>query len=183
LLIGGYSFGNIIASALATAYPDLAAGLILLDPLPPGTAGMTSDEVETLIPSELMRFLSALSARARTQIKMNAQSMSIEADRQAGHQELVDNLRVPIYLINATKPLNHLAGVQTNSSPGSCLEWMLDRQRASMAEQAWSDILGNLLVGTERIAGDHFSMFTRTHAGSTTRAIKQAADALEAIIA
>jgi thioesterase domain-containing protein len=143
---------------------------------------MTSDEVETLIPSELIRSLSALSARALSQIKINAQSMSIDADRQAGHRELVANLRVPVYLINATNPLSHLAGVQANSSPGSCSEWMLNRQRASMAEKAWSDILGNLLVGTERIPGDHFSMFTRTHAGSTTRAIKQAADVLETII-
>ena len=182
LLVGGYSFGSIIAIALAVAHPELAAGVILLDPPPPGTAGMTSDEVETLMPCELKRSLSALSARALTQIKINAQSLSIDAERQAAHRELVANLRVPVYLINATDPLSHLSGVQVNSSPGSCSEWMLNCQRASIAEKAWSDILGNLLVGTERIAGDHFSMFTRAHAGSTTRAVKQAANVLEAII-
>jgi pimeloyl-ACP methyl ester carboxylesterase len=180
LLVGGWSLGGTIAVALAAAHPDLVAGVILLDPPPPGTAAMTLAEAECLIPSGNTRSSGGFSALVRAQLKLNAQSLSLDADCQGGQRDLVANLKAPVYLVSATDPLSHQAARGANlKSPNSCSEWMLSRQRASMAESAWSDILGNLLVDTERTAGDHFTMFTHTHAASTTEAVQRAADALE----
>lgn len=181
LLVGGWSLGGTIAIALAAAHPDLIAGVILLDPPPPETAAMKSDEAERLIPGGNTRSSGGFSALVHTQLQLNAQSLSVDADHQGGHRDLVTNLNAPVYLISAIEPLNHQGSEETNLiSRGSCSEWMLSRERASMAEGAWSDILGKFLIGTKRTAGDHFTMFTHAHAASTTKAVQQAADTLEA---
>jgi pimeloyl-ACP methyl ester carboxylesterase len=182
LLMGGWSLGGTIAIALAAAHPDIVAGVVLLDPPPPGTAAMKSDEAEQLIPSRTKRTSGGFSALVGTQLKMNSQSFSVDADRVGGHRDLVANLRAPVYLVSATEPLNRQEAKGTTlPRPGSCSEWMLSPQRASLGERAWSDLLGKLLVRTERIPGDHFTIFTHAHAASTTRVVQQAAGALEAI--
>jgi pimeloyl-ACP methyl ester carboxylesterase len=182
LVIGGWSLGGIIAIALAAAHPDVVAGVVLLDPPPPETAAMKSDEAEQLIHSRIKRPSGGFSAIVGAQLKMNSRSFSVDADRVGGYRDLAANLRAPVYLVSATEPLNHqLAKGTSLLSPGSPSEWMLSPQRASLTEGAWSDLLGKLLVGTERIPGDHFTMFTFAHAESTTRAVQQAADTLEAI--
>ncbi|KIM77610.1 hypothetical protein PILCRDRAFT_91048 [Piloderma croceum F 1598] len=160
LLVGGWSLGGTIAIALAASHTDIVAGVVLLDPPPPGTAAMKSDEAEQLILSR---------TKLSTQI-------------WGGHRDLVANLRAPVYLVSATEPLNRQEAKGTTlPRPGSCSEWMLSPQRANLAEKAWSDLLGKLLVHTERIPGDHFTIFTHAHAANTTRVVQQAAGALEAI--
>jgi pimeloyl-ACP methyl ester carboxylesterase len=184
LLVGGWSLGGTIAIALAAAYPDLAVGVILLDPPPPGTAAMKADEAERLIPTGNTNSSSGFSILVKAQLQLNAQSLSVDADRQGGQVELIADLKAPVYLISAIEPLSHQEGSGTDlTSPGSCSEWMLSHERAKMSEAAWSDILGRFLVGTERTAGDHFTMFTHAHAASTTRAVQHAINALEARLA
>jgi hypothetical protein len=78
-----------------------------------------------------------------------------------------------MYLISAIDPLSHQVAHGANlKSPNSFSVWMLSHQYASMAESAWLDILGNLLVGTKHTAGDHFTMLIHTHAVSTTIAVQ-----------
>jgi pimeloyl-ACP methyl ester carboxylesterase len=184
LLVGGWSLGGTIAIALAAAHPDLVVGVILLDPPPPGTAAMKPDEADRLIPTGNTNSSSGFSMLVKAQLKLNAQSLSVDADRQGGQAKLIANLKAPVYLIGAIEPLSHQEGSGTDLTlPGSCSEWMLSHKRAKMSEAAWSDILGGLLVGTERTAGNHFTMFTHAHAASTTRAVQHAVDTLEARLA
>jgi pimeloyl-ACP methyl ester carboxylesterase len=183
LLVGGWSLGGAIAIALAAAHPDLVAGIILLDSRPPGTVTMKPDEAERLLPCANTSASGGFSTLVRTQLKMNAQSLSVDPDRQGGQGDLIANLKAPVYLVSAVEPLSdHNIDGAISTPPGSCSEWMLSGDHAPMSERGWSDALGNLLIGTERTAGDHFTMFTHTHAASTTRAVQQAADALEAIL-
>lgn len=184
LLVGGWSLGGNIAIALAAAHPDLVVGVILLDPPPPGTAAMTLDEAEQIFPNANARSSAGFNTLVQSQLKLNAQSLSVDADRVGGQRALVVNLRAPVYLVSAIEPLHH-QGVRAMdlTSHSSCLAWMFNHERASMAEGAWSDILGSLLVGMQRIAGDHFTMFTHAYAGGTTRAVRQACDVLVANLA
>lgn len=184
LLVGGWSLGGTIAIALAAAHPDLVIGVVLLDPPPPGTAAMTLPEAEQIFSNPTARSSAGFGTLVRNQLKLNAQSLSVDADREGGQRNLVVNLRAPVYLVSAIEPLHHQDMEAAEfTSHGSCLAWMVSRERASMAEGAWSDILGSLLVGTHRVPGNHFTIFTHEYAGSTTRAIRQAFDVLEANLA
>jgi hypothetical protein len=56
---------------------------------------------------------------------------------------------------------------------------MLRHDRVEMAEEAWKEALGSLLIGTYRTAGDHFTMFGLSNSRSTTCAVQRAVAALE----
>lgn len=178
ILVGGWSLGGTIALALAAAHPDLVSGVILLDPPPPGTS-MTSDEVDRLIPSSKAQS-SNFRALVNTQLKMNAFALSIDAGRQGGQQALTTSLKAPVYLISAVDPLNNaeMREMEAGDS-GSCWPWMLSLNRASRSEEAWRAMLGDLLVGTQRVDGNHLSIFTYELAPSTTQAIEKATEVLE----
>ena len=99
---------------------------------------MKPDEAECLIPTRNTNSSSDFSMLVKAQLKLNAQSLSVNTDHQGGQVKLIVNLKVPVYLISA---IEEGSGADL-TLPGSCSEWML-------SEAAWSDILGGLLVGTE----------------------------------
>lgn len=177
VLVGGWSMGGTIAVTLASAHPDLVAGVVLLDPPPPGTAPMTGTEAGFLIPRESSRSTMGFNKLVREQLKTNAQALSADLDRHV----LIHQLQAPCYLVSAT---DGLAVVDENASKsfatGSCADWMTSSDRAALSENAWSKVLGARLVGSHRTVGDHFSMFTPAHAGATTSALLHATKALEA---
>jgi pimeloyl-ACP methyl ester carboxylesterase len=183
LLVGGWSLGGTIAIALAAAHPDLVRGVILIDPPPPGTAAMKSEEAARIIPSATARSSSSFSALVRGQLTLNSRSLNADTDCQGGQRGLFTGLQAPVYLVSATKPLSNVGtGGAEPAAPGSCMSWMMRRDRAEVAEAAWAEVLGDLLVGTTRTASDHFTMFTQSHASSTTLAVQRAVAALEASI-
>ncbi|KAF8574361.1 ketoacyl-synt-domain-containing protein [Ramaria rubella] len=179
-LVGGWSLGGGIALALASAHPDIVSGVVLLDPKPPGTAHMTPEESERLVPAAAAENQRSrgFGTLVRSQLKMNALSLRADPDVKAGAETIFQHLKAPVYLVNATEPLDG-RDAKESSTPGSSSEWMLGKDRAITAERVWKKTLGNLLVGTQRTAGDHFSMFTRANAESTTRAVRKAVAALE----
>ncbi|KAF8888767.1 Alpha/Beta hydrolase protein [Infundibulicybe gibba] len=180
IIIGGWSLGGTIAIALAAAHPDLVSGVILLDPPPPGMAAMTPQEAEMLIPSAPSH-PSGFAALIQTQLKMNAQSLSRDVDRQGGQRALFVGLQAPVYLISATNPIRNVDQTKPAPNVGSCSEWMLSPNRAALAESAWRDALGSLLVGTQRTPGDHFSMFSQIHSTHTTQALQSAIRSIESV--
>lgn len=179
VLVGGWSMGGTIAIALASAHPDLVAGVVLLDPPAPGTTPMRAAEAEFLIPRESSRSTMGFNKLVREQLKTNAQALSADLDRHVSlHQ-----LQAPCYLVSATDGLALLGENAPKSfTAGSCADWMTSSDRAALSEDAWSKALGNHFIGSRRTVGDHFSMFTPAHAGATTAALLHATKALEASI-
>ena len=171
--------GGTIAITLASAHPDLVAGVLLLDPPPPGTTPMTAVEAEFLIPAENSRSTMGFNKLVRKQLQTNAQALSADLDRYV----LPQQLQAPCYLVSATDGLAVSGGNPLKKlASGSCADWMTSSDRAALAENAWSKALGSRLIGNRRTVGDHFSMFTPAHAGATTAALLHATKALEASI-
>ncbi|KAF8575134.1 hypothetical protein K439DRAFT_1398560, partial [Ramaria rubella] len=118
LLVGGWSLGGGIALALASAHPDLVSGVVLLDAKPPGTALMTPDEAERLVPATGNQSSRGFSMLVRSQLKMNALSLRADPDLKAGPQALFPHLQAPVYVITAIEPLGG-QDAKESTTPGS----------------------------------------------------------------
>ena len=175
VLVGGWSMGGTIAVTLASAHPDLVAGVVLLDPPPPGISPMTAVEAGFLIPTENSRSTMGFNKLVREQVKTNAQAL-----RDLDLHVLIHQLQAPCYLVSATDRFTVLGENVSKIAAGSCADWMTCSDRAAFSEDAWSKVLGARLIGSRRTVGDHFTMFTPAHAGATTSALLHATKALEA---
>ncbi|KAK2611577.1 hypothetical protein N8I77_004910 [Diaporthe amygdali] len=181
IILGGYSFGGVVAFEMARLLSErgdcLVRGVVLIDSPPPLDhlplaretiqAAMAAKHVHTAKtrPPEAARFHEAVSALA---VRNNLRRAALLGQYRPRREGVMPR----VVLLRSTEGFK---------APGHALpdnKWLHDRTDVKTSSGAWEELVG-AKVKVIDIPGDHFTPFEPGHIDGTSQAIYEACEMLE----
>jgi pimeloyl-ACP methyl ester carboxylesterase len=172
LLIGGWSLGGSISLTMAAMFPDLVAGVVTIDSTPPGVGNLSVEEAEAVFLHPWTR-TDGMHGLVRKQLQLNTRATFANLEYITIIRD--HHVNVPVFAICASEPFEP----PTVQLPSSSSKWLLEFKPPEVAESLWRGLLGERLLGTYMVPGNHWTMFTPTNAKTTTEGLRQGIDVIE----